>query len=134
MSTEDASDNGEASPTSRQDNEAFLAWLETVPDPVQRYSIATSSLEAHQEMVTRLSALRAGAVADASQEDSVSAVAERFGMSRQRAYQLLNDARARGPETIRPAAAAPTPPKTKTKTTTTKRTKPQGGQKEKDAE
>lgn len=96
------SEDDEGNPVARVNNEAFLAWLEAVPDPVERYSIATTSLEHHQEMVNRLSALRAEAVAAASAEDSVSAVAQRFGMSRQRAYQLLNDARARGA----PAAAA----------------------------
>jgi len=76
-------------------NEAFLAWLETVPDPGQRYSIATSKLEEFQTMVSRLSALRAEAVAAASADESVSSVARRFGVSRQRAYQLLQEAKAR---------------------------------------
>jgi transposase-like protein len=84
-------------PPAPGDNEAFLAWLETVPDPERRYSIATSRLEEYQEMVSRLSALRAGAVADASEEDSVSSVARRFGVSRQRAYQLLQEAKSREP-------------------------------------
>src|SRR5580658_2695816 len=68
-------------PPAPADNEAFLAWLETVPDPERRYTIATSTLEEYQEMVSRLSALRAGAVADASEDDSVSSVARRFGVS-----------------------------------------------------
>lgn len=77
------------------DNAAFLAWLETVPDPDQRYNIATSALTEHQEMVTRLSAMRAGAVADASSAAPVSEVARRFGVSRQRAHQLLREAKSR---------------------------------------
>jgi transposase-like protein len=85
----------EEPPPEPADNEAFLAWLETVPDPERRYSIATSTLEEYQEMVSRLSALRAGAVADASEDDSVSSVARRFGVSRQRAHQLLREARTR---------------------------------------
>ena len=47
-------------------------------------------------MVSQLSELRASAVADASEAGSVSSVARRFGVSRQRAYQLLRQAR--GPE------------------------------------
>jgi hypothetical protein len=77
------------------DNRAFLAWLETVPDPERRYSLATSALEDYQQMVTKLAELRAAAVADASEEDSVASVARRFGVSRQRAYQLLQQAKGR---------------------------------------
>ena len=90
MSTEE----DERKPT-RPDNEAFLAWLETVPDPDQRYSIATSTLGEFQEMVKRLSALRADAVAAASEDDSISSVARRFGVSRQRAYQLLSESKSK---------------------------------------
>jgi hypothetical protein len=88
----DMSEEEERKP-SRPDNEAFLAWLESVPDPEQRYSIATTTLGEFQEMVKRLSAMRASAVAAASEDDSVSSVARRFGVSRQRAYQLLNESR-----------------------------------------
>jgi hypothetical protein len=94
---------------SRSDNEAFLAWLETVPDPEQRYTIATNTLGEFQEMVNRLSALRAEAVAAASAEDSISSVARRFGVSRQRAYQLLGESKAKE------AAAAESPSKRRTK-------------------
>lgn len=87
-------------PPREPDNEAFLAWLESVPDPEHRYTLATSKLEEFQELVTRLSALRASAVAAASEDDSVSSVAQRFGVSRQRAYQLINESKTR-------AAAAP---------------------------
>jgi hypothetical protein len=83
---------GEEKP-SQPDNQAFLAWLETVPDPERRYNIATSTLEEYQEIVSRLSAVRAKAVAAASEDDSVSSVARRFGVSRQRAYQLLQEAK-----------------------------------------
>jgi len=82
-------------PAVEGNNRAFLAWLETVPDPERRYSIATSALEEYQEVVNRLSELRAGAVAEASAEGSVSSVARRFGVSRQRAHQLLQQARAK---------------------------------------
>jgi hypothetical protein len=92
---------GEEKP-SRPDNKAFLAWLETVPDPERRYNIATSTLGEYQELVSRLSAVRAEAVAAASEDDSVSSVARRFGVSRQRAYQLLQEAKAN--ETPAPAA------------------------------
>jgi hypothetical protein len=91
------SEEGDEKPPVRADNEAFLAWLETVPDPETRYSIATSTLEEYQQMVSRLSALRARAVAAASEEDSVSSVARRFGVSRQRAHQLLHEARDKTP-------------------------------------
>jgi transposase-like protein len=87
--------DGDDEPALPPGNKAFLAWLETVPDPERRYNIATSALEDYQEMVNRLSELRAGAVLDASEEDSVSSVARRFGVSRQRAHQLLQQAKAR---------------------------------------
>jgi len=77
-------------------NEGFLAWLETVPDPEERYTIATSAMAQYQDMVSRLSTLRAGAVAAAAESQPVSSVARRFGVSRQRAHQLLNEAKGRG--------------------------------------
>jgi hypothetical protein len=79
------------------DNKAFLAWLQTLPDPEQRYRVATSALEDYQEVVNQLSELRASAVSDASEESSVSSVARRFGVSRQRAHQLLRQAKRREP-------------------------------------
>jgi hypothetical protein len=85
----------DSKPPPAADSAAFLAWLETVPDPERRYGIATSTLEEYQQMVNRLSALRAGAVAAAAKDDSVTSVARRFGVSRQRAYQLLQDAKTR---------------------------------------
>jgi hypothetical protein len=89
---------------SRPDNQAFLAWLETVADPEQRYNIATSTLEEYQGVVSRLSAVRAEAVAAASEDDSVSSVARRFGVSRQRAYQLLQDAKTKEPPAPAPSS------------------------------
>jgi hypothetical protein len=91
-------------PPPTPDNDAFLAWLETVRDPEERYSIATSTLEEFQETVSRLSALRADAVAAASQEEPVSSVARRFGVSRQRAYQLIRESRARDTTAPEPAS------------------------------
>jgi hypothetical protein len=87
----------EERPEKAPDNKAFLAWLETLPDPEQRYRAATSALEEYQGIVNQLSELRAGAVADASAQGPVSSVARRFGVSRQRAYQLLQQARTRRP-------------------------------------
>jgi hypothetical protein len=86
----------EEEPPAGPDNHAFLAWLETVPDPERRYKFATSAITEYQEMVSRLSALRAGAVADATAGQPVSSVARRFGVSRQRAHQLLKEAKGGG--------------------------------------
>jgi transposase-like protein len=77
-------------------NQTFLAWLESVPDPERRYKAATSAMTEYQDLVSRLSALRAGAVADASASQTVSSVARRFGVSRQRAHQLLKEAKSAG--------------------------------------
>jgi hypothetical protein len=96
-------DEEEEQKPDRPDNEAFMAWLERVPDPEQRYSIATSTLGEFQDMVMRLSTVRAEAVAAASEEASISSVARRFGVSRQRAYQLLGESKGK-------EAAAPAPP------------------------
>jgi hypothetical protein len=78
-----------------RDADSFVTWLATVPDPVARYSLATEALNEHQEAVRRLSELRAGAVEDAATVDSLATVARRLGMSRQRAHQLVNEAKAR---------------------------------------
>ena len=80
----------------RPDNDAFLKWLESVPDPVERYALATSELEKYQETVRSLSSLRAEALADASKTESLSSVARRLGVSRQRAHQLVNDPKRTG--------------------------------------
>jgi DNA-directed RNA polymerase sigma subunit (sigma70/sigma32) len=84
------------------DNKAFMDWLQTLPDPEQRYRVATSALEDYQEIVNQLSELRAGAVSDASEESSVSSVARRFGVSRQRAHQLLRQAKRHEPAPAEP--------------------------------
>ena len=44
--------------------------------------------------MSRLSALRAGAVANATADHPVSSVARRFGVSREHAHQLLKEAKA----------------------------------------
>jgi hypothetical protein len=77
------------------DSRAFLAWLESVPDPVTRYSMATEALESHQETVQMLAALRSDALAEAAEEDSLSAVARALGVSRQRVHQLVQESKAR---------------------------------------
>jgi hypothetical protein len=79
----------------RPDTDAFVAWLATLPNPVERYHAAREALEAHQEAVQRLSAIRASALADAAEEDSVSGLARTLGVSRQRAHQLIREAKER---------------------------------------
>ena len=83
----------DSEPPARADTEAFLAWLSKVPDPKRRYSLATAALEEHQETVNRLSALRAGALADAAEGASLAAVARVLGVSRQRAHQLVKESK-----------------------------------------
>lgn len=91
-----ASDREHSEPPKAADTESFVRWLETVPDPVARYSMATEALEEHQRAVERLSSLRAEAVADAAEEkDSLAAVARILGVSRQRAHQLVQEAKSR---------------------------------------
>jgi plasmid maintenance system antidote protein VapI len=93
-----APEDGDQQPDRAQaqpDTEAFIDWLRSVPDPVQRYSLATSSLEKYQEAVQELSLLRGEALADASTGESLSAVARRLGMSRQRVHQLVSDSKVR---------------------------------------
>lgn len=79
----------------RPDTDAFVAWLETLPNAIERYQAAREALEAHQEAVQRLSAVRASALADAAEEDSVSGLARTLGVSRQRAHQLIREAKER---------------------------------------
>jgi hypothetical protein len=88
--------------------DAFLKWLEKVPDPVQRYSLATSELQKYQATVQRLSSLRADALADASEEDSLSALARRLGVSRQRAHQLVSESKGRDKKPTKAVEKAPT--------------------------
>ena len=108
-------DDAEAGPTT-VDTEAFLKWLERVPDPVQRYSLATSELQKHQSTVQRLSSLRADALADASEGDSLSELARRLGVSRQRAHQLVKESKDKGKK------------RTEKQATPTKRSKGRKGQ------
>jgi hypothetical protein len=90
--TDKTEDEGQEKPP-RRDTEAFLRWLEKVPDPVRRYSLATSELQKHQETVQRLSSLRSEALASASEEDSLSSLARQLGVSRQRAHQLVAESK-----------------------------------------
>jgi hypothetical protein len=96
VTPEDKKRSASAKAPHTPDNEAFLRWLQTVPDPVERYALATSELEKHQATVRRLSSLRAEALADASESESLSSVARRLGVSRQRAHQLVNETKRTG--------------------------------------
>jgi hypothetical protein len=72
--------------------EAFLSWLEGVPDPRERYRRATDELERHQRAVERLSELRAAAAADAYESaGSVRGLASEWGVSPTRAHQLIQE-------------------------------------------
>jgi hypothetical protein len=106
-------DKPELSARASASTEAFLKWLEGVPDPVERYSLATSELQKHQETVQRLSSLRAEALADASEEDSLSALARRLGVSRQRAHQLVNESRSKSNKSKKPTSRGARPPRRK---------------------
>jgi|SRR5450755_94865 DNA-directed RNA polymerase specialized sigma24 family protein len=79
-----------------EQTEAFLAWLEAVPDPRERYWRATKELERHQQAVERLSGVRAMAASDAyASGETVRALAKELGVSPARVHQLLQDAKAR---------------------------------------
>jgi DNA-directed RNA polymerase specialized sigma24 family protein len=78
------------------DPERFLAWLEGVPDPQERYRRATEELERHQQVVERLSSVRASAAADAYESgETVRALAEQLGVSPSRVHQLIQEAKSR---------------------------------------
>jgi DNA-directed RNA polymerase specialized sigma24 family protein len=78
------------------DTERFLAWLEGVPDPQERYRRATEELEKHQQVVERLSSVRASAAADAYESgETVRALAEQLGVSPSRVHQLIQEAKSR---------------------------------------
>jgi len=80
-------------------DEAFLAWLESVPDARTRFEQATTELERHQQLVQRLSAVRAAAAADFYDEgDSLETIAQRLGVSRARVHQLVQEGRSRRPK------------------------------------
>ena len=87
---------GPVAATPARRTEAFLAWLEGVPDPRERYRRATEELEKHQQAVERLSSVRALAAADAYESgDSVRALAEQLGVSPSRVHQLIQEAKPR---------------------------------------
>jgi DNA-directed RNA polymerase specialized sigma24 family protein len=84
---------GRSSGSSR-DTDAFLDWLNGVPDPQERYRRATEELEKHQRAVEQLSSVRALAAADAYESgDSVRALAQRLGVSSSRVHQLIQEAK-----------------------------------------
>ena len=75
------------------DSEAFLDWLERLPDPRERYRRATEELERHQDAVARLSSLRAAATADAyASGETIRGLAEEFDVSPARVHQLIQTA------------------------------------------
>ena len=81
---------------SKRDTEQFLAWLEDVPDPRERYRRATTELEKHQQVIEQLSSVRAEAVSDAyASGETVRALAEELGMSPARLHQLIQQSKAR---------------------------------------
>lgn len=95
MAEETKGNRGGASPRTNKETEKFLAWLDGVPDPRERYRRATEELERHQQAVVQLSGVRAAAAADAYEEgDSVRALAERLGVSPSRVHQLIQEAKA----------------------------------------
>jgi DNA-directed RNA polymerase specialized sigma24 family protein len=80
--------------SAKQGSDAFLAWLDQVPDPQERYRRATEELEKHQRAVEELSAVRAEAASDAHEAGaSIRALAERLGVSPSRVHQLIQEAR-----------------------------------------
>ena len=83
-------------PESKEETEAFMKWLEGVPDPQERYRHATAELEKHQQVVERLSSVRATAASEAYESgDTVRALAEQLGVSPSRVHQLIQEAKAR---------------------------------------
>ena len=95
MAKEGRGNKGGDPPRTSKDTEAFLAWLDGVPDPRERYRRATEELERHQQAVEQLSRVRATAAADAYEEaDSVRALAGRLGVSPSRVHQLIQEAKA----------------------------------------
>jgi DNA-directed RNA polymerase specialized sigma24 family protein len=76
--------------------DVFVASLERLPDPDERYRQATEELERHQQAIERLSSVRADAAAEAYDSgDSVRSLAQRLGVSPSRVHQLIKEARAR---------------------------------------
>ena len=90
-------------PATKDDTEKFLAWLEGVPDPQERYRRATEELEHHQHAVERLSSVRAAAAADSYESGkTVRALAEHLGVSPSRVHQLIQEAKGRSLKETRP--------------------------------
>ena len=80
----------------KDDAESFLARLESIPDPQERYRRATAELEKHQQVVERLSSVRALAAADAYESgETVRTLAEQLGVSPSRVHQLIQESKAR---------------------------------------
>ncbi len=87
---------GSKAPNTNKASKAFLAWLDGVQDPQERYRWATKELEKHQRVSTRLSSVRASAAADAYRDGaSVRGLAQQLGLSPSRVHQLIHDADAR---------------------------------------
>jgi DNA-directed RNA polymerase specialized sigma24 family protein len=87
---------GSARSQRNDDSEAFLSWLEDVPDPRERYRRATEELEKHQQAVEQLSAIRAAAASDAYKSgQTFRALADELGVSPARVHQLIQEAKSR---------------------------------------
>jgi DNA-directed RNA polymerase specialized sigma24 family protein len=90
---------GSYRPDKDGNNDAFLEWLEQVPDPRERYRRATEELERHQQAMERLSSLRAAAVADAYDSgETIRSLAEEFNVSPARVHQIIQTASGRPTE------------------------------------
>lgn len=93
---------GSDGPEKDGNNDAFLEWLEQVPDPRERYRRATEELERHQQAMERLSSLRAAAVADAYDSgETIRSLAEEFDVSPARVHQIIHTASGRPSEAPR---------------------------------
>jgi len=89
-------------PETTRNTDAFLSWLEQVPDPQERYRRATEELAEHQAAVERLSAVRAHAAADAYDlGTSVRGLAEELGVSPSRVHQLIQEAKGQPTKTAK---------------------------------
>jgi DNA-directed RNA polymerase specialized sigma24 family protein len=95
-------------PQTQDDSKTFLAWLEAVPDPRERYRRATEELEKHQEAVERLSAVRATAASAAYESgETIRALAEQLGVSPARVHQLIQEGKARSAKETGPKRRPP---------------------------
>jgi hypothetical protein len=80
--------------TPKPDNEAFLSWLASIADPAERFRIATEAMRDTQETERRLRAIRSAAIGESyGSAGSLQEVAERYGVTRQRAHQILHENR-----------------------------------------